>query len=82
MEGIKMDPEKIHAMQDWEPPSNLNDVSAFQGFAIFYRHFVRSHSHIVQPRTLLTHKGVPFAWSTEQQMAFKTLKLSFTSAPV
>jgi hypothetical protein len=33
-EGIKMDPEKIRALQDWEPPSNLKDVRAFLGFAI------------------------------------------------
>jgi hypothetical protein len=31
MEGIKMDPKKIHAMQDWEPPSNLRDIHIFLG---------------------------------------------------
>jgi hypothetical protein len=46
-EGIKMDPEKIHAMQDWEPPSNLKDVHAFLGFASFYGCFVRNYSRIV-----------------------------------
>jgi hypothetical protein len=35
MEGIKIDPKKIRAMQDWEPPSNLKDIHAFLGFAIF-----------------------------------------------
>jgi hypothetical protein len=82
MEGIKMDPEKIRAMQDWEPPSNLKDVHAFLGFANFYHHFVRNYSHIVEPLIFLTHTGVPFAWSTEQQMAFDTLKATFTSAPI
>jgi hypothetical protein len=82
MEGIKMDPEKIRAVQDWEPPSNLKDVRAFLGFANFYRHFVRNYSRIVQPLTFLTRKGVPFAWSTDQQTAFDTLKATFTSAPI
>jgi hypothetical protein len=81
-EGIKMDPEKIRAVQDWEPPSDLKDVRVFLGFANFYRCFVRNYSRIVQPLTFLTCKGVPFAWSTEQQMAFDTLKATFTSAPV
>jgi hypothetical protein len=81
-EGIKIDPEKIRAVQDWEPPSNLKDVRAFLGFANFYRCFVRNYSRIVQPLTFLTRKGVPFAWSTEQHMAFDTLKATFTSAPV
>jgi hypothetical protein len=61
MEGIKMDPEKICAMQDWEPPSNLKDVYAFLGFANFYCYFVCNYSRIVQPLTFFTHKGVPFA---------------------
>jgi hypothetical protein len=82
MEGIKMDLQKIHAMQDWEPPSNLKDVHVFLGFANFYYHFVRNYSCIVQPLTFLTRKGVPFAWSTEQQMAFNTLMLTFTLVPI
>jgi hypothetical protein len=81
-EGIKMDPEKSHAIQDWEPPSHLTDVCAFLGFANFYRRFICNYSRIVQPLTFLTRKGVPFAWSTEQQMAFDTLKVTFRSAPV
>jgi hypothetical protein len=82
MEGIKMDPEKIRAMQDWKPPSNLKDVHAFLGFANFYCRFVHNYSHMVQLLTFLTQKGVPFAWSMEQQTAFDTLKTTFTSAPV
>jgi hypothetical protein len=82
MEGIKIDPKKICTMQDWEPPSNLKDVHAFLGFANFYHCFICNYSHIVQPLTFLTHKGVPFSWSTEQQIAFDTLKATFTSAPV
>jgi hypothetical protein len=65
MEGIKMDPEKIHAMQDWEPPGNLKDVRAFLGFANFCHRFIHDYSRIVQPLTFLTCKGVPFARSTE-----------------
>jgi hypothetical protein len=61
MEGIKIDREKIRAMQDWEPPINLKDIGAFLGFANFYCRFVRNYSHIVQPLTFITHKGVPFA---------------------
>jgi hypothetical protein len=82
MEGIKMDPKKICAMQDWEPPSNLKDICVFLGFVNFYRHFIRNYSCIVQLLTLLTRKGGPFTWSMEQQMAFDTLKATFISAPV
>jgi hypothetical protein len=60
MEGIKMNPKKIRAMQDWEPPSNLKDIRAFLGFANVYRCFIRNYSCIVQPLTFLTRKGVLF----------------------
>jgi hypothetical protein len=82
MEGIKIDPEKIHAMQDWEPPSNLKDVYIFLGFANFYCCFICNYSHIVQPLTFLTHKGVLFTWSMEQQMVFNILKATFISVPI
>jgi hypothetical protein len=82
MEGIQMDPEKIRTMQDWEPPSNLKDIPAFLGSANFYHCFVHNYSRIVQLLTFLTRKGVPVTWSTEQQMAFDTLKATFTSAPI
>jgi hypothetical protein len=39
-EGIKMDPEKIRAVQDWESPRNLKDILSFLGFANFYHRFV------------------------------------------
>jgi hypothetical protein len=61
MEGIKMDPEKIRAMQDWEPPSNLKDILIFLGSANFFRCFICNYSRIVQLLTFLTRKGVPFA---------------------
>jgi hypothetical protein len=43
MEGIKMDPEKIRAVHNWEPPSNLKDVYTFLGFANFYRRFIHNY---------------------------------------
>jgi hypothetical protein len=66
MEGIKIHPKESHAMQDWEPPSNLKDICIFLGFANFYHHFVYNYSRIIQLLTVLTHKGVLFARSTEQ----------------
>jgi hypothetical protein len=65
MEGIKMDPEKITSIQDWEAPRNLKDVRAFLGFANSYYCFVQNYSKIVQPLTLLTQKGVAFVWKEE-----------------
>jgi hypothetical protein len=79
---MKMDPEKIPTIQDWEQPSNLKEIHAFLRFANFYRPLVHNYSSIVQCLTSLTRKGIPFAWMEEQQMAFHRLKYTFTSAPI
>ncbi|KAK1912610.1 hypothetical protein P3342_004546 [Pyrenophora teres f. teres] len=47
--GIKMDPEKVSAIQDWLLPKTLKDVQAFLGFANFYRRFIYGFSDIAKP---------------------------------
>jgi hypothetical protein len=81
-EGIKMDPENICTIQDWELPSNLKDIHVFLGFANFYCRFIHNYSCIVQPLTFLTQKGVPFTRMDEQQMTFDILKNIFTVVPI
>ncbi|EFQ85321.1 hypothetical protein PTT_19763, partial [Pyrenophora teres f. teres 0-1] len=56
--GIKMDPEKVSAIQDWLLPKTLKDVQAFLGFANFYRRFIYGFSDIAKPLTHLT-RGDP-----------------------
>ena len=34
--GVRMQPEKVRAIQDWKTPVNLTDVHSFLGFANFY----------------------------------------------
>jgi hypothetical protein len=82
IEGIKMDPARIHDVQDWELPWNLKDVHACLSFANFYCCFVCNFSSIVQPLMSLTCKGVAFIWNEEQQKAIDTWKETFTSLPV
>jgi hypothetical protein len=36
VQRIRMDPEKIIAVKEWEAPSKLKEVQAFLGFANFY----------------------------------------------
>jgi hypothetical protein len=81
-EGIKMDPEKVRTVQDWETPKKPRDVHSFVGFAKFYRRFIWDYSGIVQPLTELTKKGVLWKWGQPQQEAFERLKQAFVSAPI
>jgi hypothetical protein len=79
--GIRMDPEKIKAIEDWEAPTSVKGVRGFLGFANFYRRFIKGYSDLVRPLTELTHKSQRFVWSTDADQAFRKLKTIFVSAP-
>jgi hypothetical protein len=60
--GIRMDPEKVQAVEKWEAPEKLKEVQAILGFANFYLRLIRNYSRVVQPLKKLTKKLVPFHW--------------------
>ena len=39
-EGISVDPQKIEAIVNWKPPTNVSEVRSFLGLAGYYRKFV------------------------------------------
>ena len=59
-EGIKMDPAKVEAIQNWSTPACVKDVRAFIGFCNFYRRFVLNFSKVAGPLNSLTKKDVLF----------------------
>jgi len=77
-----MDPVKVKAVKSWPIPRNVRDVRTFLGFANFYRHFVKDFAALACPLNDLTRKNFAFAWGTNEQVAFDTLREVFTSAPI
>jgi hypothetical protein len=80
--GIRMEPEKVKAIMEWEVPHSTRGVRSFIGFANYYRGFIHSFTVLVTPLTELTKKGVPFKWGPEAQKAFEKLKAMFVTAPI
>lgn len=82
--GVRMDPEKIKAILEWERPKSTKGVRSFLGFANFYRQFIRDFSGLTAPLTDLTKKEAQgmFNWSMEADAAFNKLKEMFTTAPI
>ncbi|XP_074324181.1 uncharacterized protein LOC141661100 [Apium graveolens] len=56
-EGIRVDPEKIEAIMNWEAPKTPTEVGSFIGLAGFYRRFVKDFLKIVVSLTKLTRKN-------------------------
>ena len=77
--GLRMDPEKIKVIREWEILKTKKGVHAFLRFANYYRVFINKFIITATPFTALTGK-YPFLWTPEAQKAFKNLKKSFISA--
>ncbi|XP_020272237.1 uncharacterized protein LOC109847420 [Asparagus officinalis] len=81
-EGIAVEPAKVSAALDWEPPTTVTENRSFLGLVGYYRKFIQDFSKIVMPLTCLTKKGVHFTWSVECHKAFDTLKTKLTTVSV
>ena len=80
--GITMAPSKTKDILSWPAPRSVIELQSFLGFANFYRKFIFNFSSITTPLTDLTKKNVKFNWSSAHQLAFDSLKKSFTTAPL
>ncbi|ODM14395.1 hypothetical protein SI65_10230 [Aspergillus cristatus] len=81
-DGLRMDPDKVKTIVDWETPTCVTDVQAFIGFANFYWRFIKDFSKIITPLVNLTKKSIQFKWDTTCELSFNALKKAFTTAPV
>ncbi|MCO5604075.1 hypothetical protein L7F22_058232 [Adiantum nelumboides] len=81
-DGVRMDPAKIKAIQDWSEPINLHEVRSFLGLCSYYRRFICFFADIATPLHDLTRKDVVFWFGEKQQIVFKLLKEKLTTEPV
>ena len=81
-EGISVDPQKIEAIVNWKPPTNVSEVRSFLGLAGYYRKFVEGFSKIATPLTNLLKKDQKFEWSDTCQHSFEELRQRLTTTPM
>ena len=80
--GIAVNPEKVSAIVNWEPPQNVKQLRSFLGLASYCRRFVENFSKIAKPLSNLLQKNVKYVWTPECDVAFNTLKERLVTAPV
>nr|KYP61106.1 Retrotransposable element Tf2 [Cajanus cajan] len=81
-EGVRVDCEKIKAIQEWPKPKNVSEVRSFHGLASFYRRFFPNFSSIALPLNELVKKDVLFEWTSKHDQAFQLLKDQLKNAPI
>jgi hypothetical protein len=73
-EGIRPDPKKIRAIEQYAVHKSVRDIRAYIGLARYYRRHVRNFAEFAKPLTTPTRKEVPFEWKEEHQEALYELK--------
>ncbi|KAG2190788.1 hypothetical protein INT47_000170 [Mucor saturninus] len=85
-QGILPSPDKVKTVQEWTPPTNVQEVRQFIGLAQHYRRFIPGFAGIASPLTDLTKgtgpKRRPVVWTDTCQTSFDILKDKLSSAPV
>ena len=81
-ESISLDPQKIEAIVNWKPPTNVSEVRSFLGLAGYYRKFVEGFSKIATPLTNLLKKDQKFEWSDTCQHSLEELRQRLTTTPM
>ncbi|GJP46357.1 hypothetical protein CLOM_g5654, partial [Closterium sp. NIES-68] len=81
-EGIRIDPKKLRAIQEWKPPTDLQQLQSFLGFVNYMRRFISNMAGLTGPLTDLLQKGTFYEWEEKQQAAFEALKKLLMSPPV
>ncbi|CAK9820223.1 Retrovirus-related Pol polyprotein from transposon 412 [Anthophora quadrimaculata] len=81
-QGVKTDPQKISAVQDWPVPETKSQLRSFLGLCTYYRKFVKNFSAIAKPLHRLTEERQNFSWTHVCQQAFEHLKKQLAETPV
>lgn len=82
-EGIKPNPNKIKAIQDFKIPKTTKQIKSFLGLVGYYRKFIKDFAKVAKPLTLRLKKESKInPQDLDYQESFEKLKLLITSEPV
>ena len=65
--GVNVDPKKVKAVQSFDRPQNLKQLSPFLGLTSYYRRLI---PQVAAPLYTLMNKDVPYSWTEQCQRTF------------
>jgi ribonuclease HI len=82
VEGVKIDPNQVEAIQTLSLPRSKKEVQSFLGKINFLRRFVSNFVEMEKLITTMLRKGNEVKWTVESQNSFDLIKKALTEAPV
>jgi hypothetical protein len=80
--GIRPDPKKVAAVQDWPILKNVPDVRSFLGLVNYFWKFIDHFASLAEPLTNLTRSKVKWEWTSRCQQSFLAVTNCLTNAPL
>ncbi|GBM69456.1 Retrovirus-related Pol polyprotein from transposon 17.6 [Araneus ventricosus] len=81
-QGIHQDPDKIAAIENYQPPTNKKELKQLLDTANYLARFVPNYSEIFFPLTSMLSNKVSFVLEAPHEAAFQKLKKVLSSDPV
>ena len=81
-QGVKTDPEKISAVQNWTIQETKTQLRSYLGLWTYYTKFARNFSDIAKPLHRLTEEKQNFVWTQDCQQALEHLKKQLAETPI
>ena len=79
-DGIKINPEKVEVVKNFEAPKTRKDLKKFLGVINFYHHFFKDMGKVAAPLYEVCSLKQKFKWGIPQEKAFETLKVQMCEA--
>lgn len=81
-DGIKIDPQRVDAIQNLAIPRTKKEVQSFIGKVNFLRRFISNFAKIMKHITNMLRKENEIKWTSEARKSFFDIKRELTEAPM
>ena len=81
-EGIRIDPDRVEAIQKIHFPRSKKEIQSFNGKMNFLRCFVPNLAEHLRKITNMLRKDSVVKWTNEAIKSFNLVKLSLSSDPI
>eukprot|EP00253_Pinus_taeda_P027817 PITA_27817 len=81
VEGVKIDPARVQAIQTLSIPRSKRDIQSFPGKINFVRRFIPNFAEILKHITSMLKKGSEKKWIDAARSSFEAIKQDIMKAP-